>query len=44
MTGNQKGLIVISHGMGGGAEGYMAETLYFVNHGYQVFGYDNTGC
>lgn len=43
-TENQKGLIVISHGMGGGAENYLAETLYFVNHGYQVFGYDNTGC
>ena len=41
---NTKGLVVISHGMGGGAEGYMAETLYFVDQGYQVFGYDNTGC
>lgn len=43
-TENKKGLIVISHGLGGGAESYMAETLYFVNHGYQVFGFDNTGC
>lgn len=41
---NTKGLVVISHGMGGGAEGYMAETIYFVDHGYQVFGFDNTGC
>lgn len=41
---NANGLVVISHGMGGGAEGYMAETLYFVDHGYQVFGFDNTGC
>lgn len=41
---NTKGLVVLSHGMGGGAEGYMAETLYFVEHGYQVFGFDNTGC
>lgn len=41
---NIKGLVVISHGMGGGAESYMAETLYFTDHGYQVFGYDNTGC
>lgn len=41
---NTKGLVVISHGMGGGAESYMAETMYFVDSGYQVFGYDNTGC
>lgn len=41
---NTKGLVVISHGMGGGAEGYMAETCYFVDNGYQVFGFDNTGC
>lgn len=41
---NTKGLVVISHGIGGGAENYMAETLYFVDHGYQVFAYDNTGC
>lgn len=41
---NTKGLVVISHGLGGGAESYMAETCYFVDHGYQVFGYDNTGC
>lgn len=41
---NRKGVVVISHGMGGGAVSYLAETLYFVDHGYQVFGYDNTGC
>lgn len=41
---NTKGLVVISHGLGGGAEGYMEETIYFIDHGYQVFGYDNTGC
>ena len=29
---NTKGLVVISHGLGGGAEGYFAETLYFVDH------------
>lgn len=43
-TGNEKGLVVISHGLGGGAVSYLSETLYFVDHGYQVFGYDNTGC
>lgn len=42
--GNTKGIVVISHGMGGGAEGYIAETMYFVDHGYTVFGFDNTGC
>lgn len=41
---NQKGLVVISHGIGGGAVSYLAETLYFVDHGYSVFGFDNTGC
>ncbi len=41
---NTKGLVVVSHGLGGGAESYLTETLYFVDHGYQVFAYDNTGC
>ena len=40
---NTKGLVVVVHGLGGGAEGYLAEILYFVNQGYQVFAYDNTG-
>ena len=40
---NRKGLVVVVHGLGGGAEGYLNEMLYFVRHGYQVFGYDNTG-
>lgn len=41
---NTKGLVVIAHGIGGGAENYMAQTLYFVDQGYQVFAFDNTGC
>ncbi len=41
---NTKGLVVICHGLGGGAENYLAQTLSFVDEGYQVFGYDNTGC
>lgn len=43
-TENTKGLVVQSHGLGGGAESYLAETLYFVDHGFQVFSFDNTGC
>ncbi|MDE7280944.1 MAG: lysophospholipase [Ruminiclostridium sp.] len=41
---NTKGLVVISHGLGGGAENYTAETKRFVDEGYQVFSFDNTGC
>lgn len=39
-----KGLIVMSHGIGGGAEHYLSTALYFVDNGYQVFAYDNTAC
>lgn len=41
---NTKGLVVISHGLGGGGESYLSEALYFVDNGFQVFAYDNTGC
>ncbi len=41
---NRKGLVVICHGIGGGAESYFPETVYFLEHGYQVFAFDNTGC
>ena len=40
---NDKGLVVIAHGLGGGAESYMAETLYFVDNGWRVFSFDCTG-
>lgn len=43
-AGNSAGLIVQAHGFGSCANGYTAETKYFVDHGYQVFSYDNTGC
>lgn len=42
-TENAKALVVISHGLGGYSESYLSETLYFVDNGYAVFGYDNTG-
>lgn len=38
-----KGLVVIVHGLGGGAESYLAETLYFVDRGFRVFSFDCTG-
>lgn len=40
---NTKGLVVVVHGLGGGAEGYLTPMMYLVNQGYQVFAYDNTG-
>lgn len=41
--GNEKGLVVIVHGLGYGAEAYLAETLYFVDHGWSVLSFDCTG-
>lgn len=39
-----EGLVVISHGMGGGEESYLPEMMWFADHGYQVLCYSNTGC
>lgn len=41
--GNEKGLVVIAHGLGYGAENYLAETIYFVDKGWRVFSFDCTG-
>lgn len=41
--GNDKGLIVLVHGLGGGAENYLDETLFFVDKGWTVFSFDLTG-
>ena len=38
-----KGLVVISHGLGGYSEGYINETKYFVDNGFMVFAYDLCG-
>lgn len=38
-----KGLIVFSHGMGGGHLSYTTEINYFAQKGFIVLGYDNTG-
>ena len=35
--------MVLAHGLGGGAEGYLTQILYFVRQGYQVFSFDYTG-
>jgi pimeloyl-ACP methyl ester carboxylesterase len=40
---NNKGLVVIAHGLGGGAESYLSEAMYFVKQGWRVFSYDCTG-
>lgn len=39
-----KGVVVLAHGFGGGGQnGYMDVSYYFVQNGYEVFGYDATG-
>lgn len=40
---NDKGLVVLAHGIGGGHEGYINEIIWFVDHGWRVFAYDATG-
>lgn len=40
---NSKGLIVIAHGLSGGAETYLSQIMYFVDKGWKVFSYDCTG-
>lgn len=37
------GLVVVSHGLGSNSEGYISEIKYFVDKGWMVFGFDNTG-
>lgn len=37
------GLIVVSHGLGGGADSYLPQIRYFLNQGWSVFAYDATG-
>lgn len=40
---NSNGLVVVSHGRGASAEAYFREISYFVDHGWLVFAYNNTG-
>src|SRR6056297_3426176 len=38
-----QGLVVVAHGIGGGADTYLAQIIYFVDRGWRVFAYDATG-
>ncbi|MCL2400151.1 MAG: lysophospholipase [Defluviitaleaceae bacterium] len=40
---NDRGLIVISHGLGGGGLSYLREIMFFVDNGWRVFTFDKTG-
>ncbi len=40
---NKKGLVVVVHGLGGGADSYLPQIKYFVDQGWSVFAYDATG-
>ena len=40
---NDLGLVVVAHGLGGGADSYLPQIIYLVNQGWQVFAYDATG-
>ena len=37
------GIVVLAHGMGRGADSYLAQIIYFVDRGWQVFAFDFTG-
>jgi|SRR5690554_2349517 len=39
-----QGLVVVVHGLGGGADSYLPEIKYFLDQGWSVFAYDATGC
>ena len=40
---NDQGLVVVVHGLGGGADSYLPQITYFVDKGWRVFAYDATG-
>jgi len=40
---NTRGLMVIAHGLGGGADSYLPHIKHFVDQGLRVFAYDCTG-
>jgi pimeloyl-ACP methyl ester carboxylesterase len=40
---NDKGLVILSHGLGGSADSYLPMMIYFVDKGWRVFTFSNTG-
>ena len=38
-----RGLVVVAHGIGGGADSYLPQIKYFLDQGWRVFAYDATG-
>lgn len=40
---NDAGLIIYAHGVLNGADGFLAETMYFVDNGWRVLAFDGTG-
>jgi len=40
---NNNGLIIISEGLGGTADCYLSMIMYFVDNGWRVFAFNNTG-
>lgn len=39
----EQGVVVVAHGLGGGADSYLPRITYFVDQGWRVFAYDKTG-
>ncbi|MCR3922588.1 MAG: lysophospholipase [Firmicutes bacterium] len=42
-SNQDQGLVVVAHGLGGGADSYLPQITYFVDRGWRVFAYDATG-
>jgi len=42
-SSNDRGLVVISQGLGGTADSYLPMIMYFVDNGWRVLAYNNTG-
>lgn len=42
-SNQEQGLVVVAHGIGGGADSYLSQIAYFVDRGWRVFAYDATG-
>ena len=40
---NDRGLVVVAHGIGGGADSYLPQIAFFAEQGFRVFAYDATG-